>query len=336
MTDVIEQARCAETTKNQPMPLRVGAELVSTFLVCTAIYLTYSIGSVLYGVNMAYVPLVTGLIYAAAAVVFGRICGAHCNPAVTIAAMLVSKTRVIDGVLYIVAQVIGGIGAGFLVRFLLPTSETVKTSLWFTPVVNGFESGSVSNATLSSASITFSVTIAIAVELIAGIIIVGAAMRSLNAQGTATRGHALAMGLAYGMGAAMTYPVTGAALNPVRSTGIAIAAQNVGLTQQPLQQLWVFWICPVLAAAIVALVMIVAQMLGAPKSSEQEPTFPEFVMQDANEEIVITETVQETEQVQAGEADDAAPFSSQEQPNAQVEGYQTEAQADTDEGIERH
>lgn len=40
---------------------------------------------------------------------------------------------------------------------------------------------------------------------------------------------------------------------------------NEGLTQNPLQQLWVFWISPVLAAAVVALVMIIAQMMTTPK-----------------------------------------------------------------------
>mgnify|MGYP000199413527 CR=1 FL=1 len=43
------------------------------------------------------------------------------------------------------------------------------------------------------------------------------------------------MGLAYGIGTAITYPVTGAALNPARATGIAIFAQNQGLNEEPLQ-----------------------------------------------------------------------------------------------------
>ena len=43
-------------------------------------------------------------------------------------------------------------------------------------------------------------------------------------------------------------------------------AQNQGLNEEPLQQLWVFWICPVLAAAVVALVVIVAGMIGTKKN----------------------------------------------------------------------
>ena len=82
------------------------------------------------------------------------------------------------------------------------------------------------------------------------------------------------MGLAYGVGAAISYPVTGAALNPARATGIAIFAQNQGLSQEPLQQLWVFWICPILAAAIVSLVAIVASMIGTKKNVRKPSRIP--------------------------------------------------------------
>ena len=78
-----------------------------------------------------------------------------------------------------------------------------------------------------------------------------------------------AIGAAYGLGVAMTYTVTGAALNPARATGIALFGQNQGLSTQPLQQLWIFWLAPVLAAAIVALVMIIADM-----ASKRKPKTP--------------------------------------------------------------
>ena len=61
--------------------------------------------------------------------------------------------------------------------------------------------------------------------------------------------------------------MTGAALNPARATGIAIFTQNQGLNEEPLQQLWVFWICPVLAAAVVALIVIISGMVGTKKNT---------------------------------------------------------------------
>ena len=55
--------------------------------------------------------------YAAATLIFGTISGAQFNPAVLVAAMLSGKTHVLDGVLDIIAQVLGGIGAGAAIRF---------------------------------------------------------------------------------------------------------------------------------------------------------------------------------------------------------------------------
>ena len=264
----VEATSVTEEEQSKPLALRVGAELVGSFIICFAIYSICALGSAIYGVNMAFIALLTGLVYAAATLIFGTISGAQFNPAVSVAAMLSGKTHVLDGVLYIIAQVLGGIGAGAAIRFLLPTSEQVTLKIWLTPVINGFDKNSVSYATLGNYGVSFSITLAIAVELVAGIIIVATALNTTSESG---KTNAIAMGLAYGVGTAISYPVTGAALNPARATGIAIFAQNQGLSQEPLQQLWVFWICPILAAAIVSLVAIVVSMIGTKKNvSEAE------------------------------------------------------------------
>ena len=202
----VEATPITKEEQSKPLTLRVGAELVGSFIICFAIYAICSLGSAVYGINMAFIALLTGIVYAAVTVIFGSISGAQFNPAVSVAAMLTGKTHVLDGILYI------------------------------------------------------------AVEVVAGIIIVASALRTTDGHGESKTNHAVAMGLAYGIGTAITYPVTGAALNPARATGIAIFAQNQGLNEEPLQQLWVFWICPVLAAAVVALVVIVAGMIGTKKN----------------------------------------------------------------------
>ncbi|WP_368108566.1 MIP/aquaporin family protein [Bifidobacterium adolescentis] len=283
----VEATSVTEEEQSKPLALRVGAELVGSFIICFAIYSICTLGSAIYGVNMAFIALLTGLVYAAATLIFGTISGAQFNPAVSVAAMLSGKTHALDGVLYIIAQVLGGIGAGATIRFLLPTSEQVTLKIWLTPVINGFDKNSVSYATLGNYGVSFSITLAIAVELVAGIIIVATALNTTSESGKTNTSHAIAMGLAYGVGAAISYPVTGAALNPARATGIAIFAQNQGLSQEPLQQLWVFWICPILAAAIVSLVAIVASMIGTKKNvseAEQDSETLETIADDASDD----------------------------------------------------
>ena len=244
----VEATPITKEEQSKPLTLRVGAELVGSFIICFAIYAICSLGSAVYGINMAFIALLTGIVYAAVTVIFGSISGAQFNPAVSVAAMLTGKTHVLDGILYIIAQVLGGIGAGAAIRFLLPTSEQVTFKIWMTPTVNGFDKNSVSYSTLGNYGVTLGITLAIAVEVVAGIIIVASALRTTDGHGESKTNHA------------------GAALNPARATGIAIFAQNQGLNEEPLQQLWVFWICPVLAAAVVALVVIVAGMIGTKKN----------------------------------------------------------------------
>lgn len=317
-----------EETKQQPLALRVCAELAGSLLLCFAIYAFSTWGSAVYGVNVVFAPLATGLSYAVISALFARVSGAQLNPAVTVAAVLTAKTKLVDGILYVIAQVIGAIAAAFAVVKLLPTSEQVAAKVWLSPAVNGFEQGSVSYSLLTQYGITFSVTLAIVVEVIGSLVVVAAAMSSMSADGTNSDRYALTMGGAYGIAVAISYPVTGAGLNPARSTGIALAAMNEGLTQNPVQQLWVFWIAPVLAAAIVALVMIVVQMATTPKSKADDAVADEAdgpVTVDAQEDAA-DQTVQDS--VQEGVRERAE--------EAEVRDQQADSQSDADEGIERH
>ncbi len=320
-TSITESATEEEQIK--PLPVRMGAELVGSFIICFAIYAICSLGSAVYGINMAFIALLTGIVYATATIIFGKISGAQFNPAVSIAAMLTGKTPVLDGVLYIIAQVLGGIGAGASMRVLLPTSEQVTYKIWMTPTINGFDGNSISYSTLGSYGISFGITLAIVVELVAGIIIVSSAIRSTGSHGESSMNHALAMGLAYGIGTAITYPVTGAALNPVRATGIAIFAQGQSLNEEPLQQLWVFWICPILAAAIVSLVVIICTMIEAKKNSKDDETTSIENIAETLEAVGEEESAQQT-------ADESQADGEQGEQNEQ-----SETQANADESVKR-
>lgn len=310
----VEATPVTEESKKQPLALRVGAELVGSFFICFAIYTICTLDAIVSNLNMAFIALLTGAAYAVMILIFGRISGGQFNPAVSIAAMLTGKTRVLDGILYIIAQLLGGIGAGAAIRFLLPTSEQVPFKSWLSLAVNGFDKASISYSTLANLGLSFGITLAVVVELIAGLIIAATAMRGMGEHGESNTKYAVAMGLAYAVGTTITYPVTGAALNPARATGIAIFAQNQGLNEEPLQQLWVFWICPVLAAAVVALVIIVAAMISSPNKKGAKTEEGD----DAQEEV----SAETDEELHAdGEQDE--------------QDKQSDAQGNANEGVER-
>lgn len=259
-----------EETNQKPLAVKVLAELAGSFLLCFALYLFGTCVAAIFGLNIVFAALATGIAYALISALFAKISGGQLNPAITVAAILTSKTKILDGILYIVAQVVGAIIAAFVVVALLPTSDNVPLKTWLTPAVNGYNEGSLTYSTLQNYGITYSVVIAIIVELVAGLIIVGTAISTMGEHGESSDRHVVLTGLAYALGAAMTYPITGAALNPARATGIAIAAQGKSLTTEPLGQLWVFWLCPILAAALIALGVIVAQILGSKLSGKAD------------------------------------------------------------------
>lgn len=345
----VETTRPDQSQNALTLVLRVGGELVGSFLICLGIYLFSTIGLTLYGPYLSFVALATGLIYAGVTMMLAKVCQAQFNPAITVASMLVSKTRVLDGILFILAQVLGALAAGALVmRVILPTSDAVTVAQWMSYVNNGFDDGSFSYGQLSQAGVSFGIAAAIVVEVVAGMIIAGAAMRMTDEQGAPLQGYGLAMGVAYGACAAFAAPVTGAALNPARSTGIAVFSSFEELTQNPLDQLWVFWICPVLAAALVALPMIVVQMMRGSQTSRIEIVDADDRSDAGTESESESETsVEDVTDADAADADadasdadasdaDDVRESADEHADAEVGGQQTDAQGDADEGVESH
>ena len=340
MTDTTTTAS-VQPKKGHDLWARALSEFAGSLLICFAIYLMCTFGSAFYNVNLAFVTVCVGVIYAAMTAIFARISGAQFNPAVTVAAMLTSKTKVWDGICYIVAQILGAIVAGGLLRLVLPTSESVAANQWYAMAVNGYDKGSSLYTSLNSLGLTFSITVAIIVELLASIIVVAAAMVSMRKHGKVRSDYALVMGVAYAAASAMSFPVTGASINPARATGIAVFAQGQGLTQEPLAQLWVFWVTASLAAAIVALVIIVSQLLGTPKTSVDSDV-AEAAMAQAGE----VPAEDEAEAVQIAEAENYnVPLTGEqtdndysviEEEDAEEETEQDDSQTDSADGVERH
>ena len=100
------------------------AELIGTFLlvffITTVIVLFVSTGE---QPSSAPTSRSIGLVHAfllfALIVMFGVVSGGHFNPAVTLAAMAIKRTRAMDGVIYMLAQLSGGVLGALLCKGLL-------------------------------------------------------------------------------------------------------------------------------------------------------------------------------------------------------------------------
>jgi aquaporin Z len=185
------------------------------------------------GIGLLGVSLAFGLTVVTGAAAFGPISGAHFNPAVSVGLCAGGRFPASQLLPYIVAQVIGGIaGAGVL---YLIASGRADFSL-----AGGFASNGYDVHSPGGYSLTAGLVSEVVMTFMFLIVIFGAVSNR------ALEGFAgLAIGLALTLIHLISIPVTNTSVNPARSTATAIFVGGWAL-----QQLWLFWIAPVIGAAL--------------------------------------------------------------------------------------
>ena len=189
------------------------------------------------GIGFVGVSLAFGLTVLTGAYAFGHVSGAHFNPAVSIGLWAGGRFPAKDLLPYIVAQVLGGIVAAFI---LLQIAQGNASFL-----IDGSQAGAFASngyGALSPGGYTVAAAFLCEVVLTAVflIVIMGAT------HGRAPAGFApIAIGLALTLIHLISIPVTNTSVNPARSTAVALFAGAGAISQ-----LWLFWVAPILGAAI--------------------------------------------------------------------------------------
>lgn len=287
---------------------RVLAEAFGTFVLVLGV-LSVGVYSFLNQSGAIGVALTAGFAYAAALLAVGHVSNGWFNPVITLAQAIAGRVRWVDVPLYLVGQLVGGFAAGAVVRSTIPADlpkllSKENASALFVDASNGWGDHSPLY-TLSQGGASFGLWQAGLVEVIATAALVGIA---LAVSATRNRGLIAAAG---GLGLAgltvATYAVTGAGLNPVRSTVAAIFANNWSQTEtagadgapqslDPVSpQFWLFWVAPLVGAAIAAL-FAVAFGPSTPEAVEEFGT-------DADDDD--DDAVTSDDDATAGPADDA-------------------------------
>ncbi|WP_031294967.1 aquaporin Z [Sphingobium ummariense] len=185
------------------------------------------------GIGFVGVSLAFGLTVVTMAYAVGHVSGCHLNPAVSVGLWAGGRFAARDLPAYIVAQVLGAVaGAGML---YLIASGKADFSLAGGFASNGFGDHSPGGYALAAAFVC-EVVLTFAFLFV----IMGAT------HGAAPRGFApLAIGLALTLIHLISIPVTNTSVNPARSTGPALFVGGWAL-----QQLWLFWVAPILGGAL--------------------------------------------------------------------------------------
>jgi aquaporin Z len=188
------------------------------------------------GIGFVGVSLAFGLTVLTMAYAVGHISGGHFNPAVSIGLWLGGRFEAKDLPGYIISQVLGGL-AGAAVLYLIASGKEGWVMGNF--AANGYEELSPGGYSMVACLIT-----EVVMTFIFLMIILGA---------THTKAPGGFAGLAIGLGLTLIHlisiPVTNTSVNPARSTSQAIFAGGLAL-----EQLWLFWLAPIVGAALAGLV----------------------------------------------------------------------------------
>src|SRR6267143_1725533 len=192
---------------------KFAAEFIGTFAlvffgagaICADRYLQSSGGIGLLGVALA-----SGLAMAIMVSALGHISGGHFNPAVSIGFWVTKRIGTMEVFLYWAAQVLGGIAAAFLLKAIIPEDTWRAVALGTPDLARDF-------SRLSGMILEAVTTFFLVLTVFATAVDEKGAFRSIAGFG---------IGLIISLGILVAGPFTGAALNPARAFGPALAATH--------------------------------------------------------------------------------------------------------------
>jgi aquaporin Z len=217
---------------------RLAAEFIGTFWLVlggcgAAVFAANPSEGISVGIGFLGVALAFGLTVLTGVYAFGTISGGHFNPAVTLGAALARRIewKALPG--YWITQVIGGLAAGLVILWVAKGKKgwTATGNM----AANGFGAHSPGGYSLAAVIITEIVLTGMFLLVILG-----------STDDRAPKGFAgLSIGLTLTLIHLISIPISNTSVNPARSTAVAFFNGDDAPAQ-----LWVFWLAPLVGAAI--------------------------------------------------------------------------------------
>lgn len=212
----------------------VGTMLLVLFGCGTAVAVNnyvFSIYNISLPFTMLIIALAFGLVLTAIVSVFGKVSGAHVNPAVSIAMAIDKRMSVIECIEYVIVQILGGIVGAEILGIIFGGYTSLGA--------NGY-------GALSALGETTTLATALVVEILLTFTFVLVVLAVSAKQDKGTNG--IVLGLTLALVHMFGIPFTGTSVNPARSIGPALFTRGDALSQ-----LWVFIVAPIVGAILAAL-----------------------------------------------------------------------------------
>lgn len=206
-----------------------AAELVAAFtLVFVAAGAAIAAGL---GLDPVGVALAYGAIVAVAATITAGVSVGLSNPAIVLGLWVIGRLSALRASALVLAQLLGALAASFLLRWVAPGTAFETASGGTPTLAAGIATG---KGIVIEATITF-------------VFAVAALVAAVDARGTSRTAAALALGLVVVSASLAFGPYTGAAMNPVRWFGPAVASGT--------WEGWFVWVVGPLAGGVIAAVL---------------------------------------------------------------------------------
>jgi aquaporin Z len=221
-----------------PLSKRAAAEFIGTFWLvfggCGSAVIAAAFPNV--GIGLLGVAFAFGLTVLTMAYAIGHISGCHLNPAVSVGLVVGKRFPASDLLPYVIAQVAGGIVAAAVLYVIASGKPGFDLAA-------GFASNGYAEHSPGGYSLVACLVAEVVLTFMFLMIIMGATDRR------APQGFApIAIGLGLTLIHLIGIPVTNLSVNPARSTGPAIFVGGWAI-----QQLWLFWVAPIVGAALAGL-----------------------------------------------------------------------------------
>jgi MIP family channel proteins len=225
------------------------AELIGTFLlvffIASVVVLFVATGNqAQFGSDFAVVGFVQGLALFGLIVMFGAVSGGHFNPAVTLAAAAIRRISPVDALIYMLAQLSGGVLGALLVKGLL--LDEGRATHYAAPQVSGLLGGNFQGAIIEAIG-TFCLVLVI--------------LAAVYSRKSVKDWAPLAIGTTLAFIVMVGGPLTGGSFNPARWFGPALVGNEWG-------GVWPYLVGPIVGSLLAAGVFQFVLEPGGPAPTE--------------------------------------------------------------------
>jgi MIP family channel proteins len=206
----------------------IGTLLLVFFITSVVVLYVSTGGQASFGSDFAVVGLVHAFLLFGLIVMFGVVSGGHFNPVVTLAAIVIRRIKPLDGAIYMLAQLSGGVLGALLTKGLL--LDEGRATNYGATAVSGLLGGDLDG---------------MIVEGIGTFVLVLVILAAVYSEKSFKEWAPLAIGTTLGFAVMVAGPLTGAALNPARWFGPALVSGEWG-------GVWPYLLGPILGSLLAA------------------------------------------------------------------------------------